>query len=317
MQREDVTFRVGGVELAAWLTLPDVTDGTDPYPTLVMAHGFGMTRRCRLDDVADGFAAAGIATWCFDYRGFGDSGGQPRQVLDVDGQREDYVGALTAARAHPSVDASRVGIWGTSFSGGHVFHLAARLPDLACAIAQVPFADGPASLRGDGPSPREPQSPAGPSKADWARHAMTLVRNAGRDLARARLGRDPLLVPIAGELGSGAVIAAPGAEDMIRVLVPEGIEWRNEVAARIALRIPRERPVKDAADIACPLFVAVCDGDRITPPGPALAAAEAAPLGESKVHHFTHFDAYVGDGLAALLTDEIAFARRAFGMAAG
>ncbi|MBW0119436.1 alpha/beta fold hydrolase [Pseudonocardia abyssalis] len=304
MPRIDHGFPIDGDTCAAWLYRPD---GDGPVPCVVLAHGFGMTRDCRLDAWAQRFTAAGFAALVFDYRGFGDSGGRHRQVLDIAAQRADWRAAVAHVRATEGVDPDRVALWGTSFSGGHVLSVAADDPRIAAVVAQVPFVDGPALLRGAGArrGPREPGA-----LAARVRHTARLVAAAVRDELRGRLGRDPLLVPVAGEVGSGAVIAGPGAERAIRHLVPEGVAWRNEVAARIALRVPLDRPGRRASEIGCPLLVAVCDGDTVTPPGPALAVVAAAPRGETVRHAFTHFEAYVGAGFEVLCTQEVEFLSR-------
>ncbi|GAA3226993.1 alpha/beta fold hydrolase [Pseudonocardia petroleophila] len=307
MSRIDHGFPVGGDECAAWLYRPDPDpDRADgPVPAVVLAHGFGMTRDCRLDAWARRFAAAGFAALVFDYRGFGDSGGRHRQVLDIAAQRADWRAAVAHVRATDGIDPDRVALWGTSFSGGHVLSVAADDPRLAAVVAQVPFVDGPALLRGARRGPREPGA-----LAARVRHTARLVGAALGDEVRGRLGRAPLLVPVAGEVGSGAVIAGPGAERAIRHLVPDGVAWRNEVAARIALRVPLDRPGRRASQIRCPLLVAVCDGDTVTPPGPALAVAAAAPRGEAVRHAFSHFEAYVGAGFEALCAQEVEFLSR-------
>ncbi|MGQ0846467.1 MAG: alpha/beta hydrolase, partial [Sporichthyaceae bacterium] len=205
--REDLTFEVAGTPLAAWLYRP-ASDGA--VPCVVMAHGFGMTRECRLPDWAERFAAAGLAVLLFDYRGFGASGGQPRQLLDIAAQRLDWAGAVAAARTLAGVDPERIALWGTSFSGGHVLHVAARDHRVAAVVAQVPFTDGRASLSAGKPAP------------DRIRHTARLMADAALDLARRRRGGPPLLVPVAGELGSRAVIAGPRAERTLRMLVPDG-----------------------------------------------------------------------------------------------
>src|SRR5688500_8952192 len=86
MARLDVTFRSGADRCAAWLYVPDAT----PAPCVVMAHGFAAPRRDSLEPYAVRFAEAGFATLLFDFRHFGDSEGEPRQVLDVGRQQEDY-----------------------------------------------------------------------------------------------------------------------------------------------------------------------------------------------------------------------------------
>ncbi len=297
MTRVEHPFTVDGAECAAWLYRPA---RSGPRPCVVLAHGFGMTRACRLDAWARRFADAGFAALVFDYRGFGDSGGMPRQVLDIAAQRADWRAAVAHARATPGVDADRVALWGTSFSGGHVLTVAADDPRVAAVVAQVPFVDGRALLR-SGPARRRRPDPA------RLRHTVGLVGAGLRDEVRRRRGRPPLLVPVAGEVGSGAVIAGPGAERAIRHLVPTDVAWRNEIAAGVALRVPFDRPGRRASEIRCPLLVAVCDQDTVTPPGPALAVAAAAPRGETVHHDCTHFEAYVGAGFEAFCADEIEF----------
>lgn len=277
-----------------------------PLPCLVMAHGFAMTRACRLDAVAQRFAAAGLAVLLFDYRGFGDSAGRPRQVVDIAGQRADWRAAVAHARATAGVDPGRVALWGSSFSGGHVLAVAAGDPALAAVVAQVPFVDGTALLRGlvAGRGPRRT-----PLRAA-AGHGLALVRDAVRDEVSRLRGGPPVLVPVAGEVGSGAVIAGPGAEKAIRHLVPAGVAWRNEVAAGVALRVPFDRPARLAPRIRCPLLVAVCETDTVTPPGPAAAVAAAAPRGELRRYPYAHFEAYLGVGFEAFHADQVEFLRR-------
>lgn len=169
--------------------------------------------------------------------------------------------------------------------------------------------DGPATLRAAAahraPGPRPPGA-----LAARVRHTARLLRDGVRDGVARRRGRPPVLVPVAGEVGSGAVLAGAGAEAAIRRLVPDGVDWRNEVAAAVALRIPFDRPGRHTARIRCPLLVAVCDRDVVAPPGAARAVAAAAPRGELRRYPFTHFAAYVGAGFEALCADQVQFLRR-------
>src|SRR5882757_2508660 len=131
-QREDVWFTSGDDRISAWLYQPD---STDPAPLLVMAHGLGAVRTMRLDAYAERFSAAGYACLVFDYRCFGDSEGQPRQLLDVRMQLDDWAAAVAYGRTLPGIDHGRIGLWGTSFGGGHVIATAARLAGIAAAVA--------------------------------------------------------------------------------------------------------------------------------------------------------------------------------------
>ncbi len=73
-------------------------------PCVVMAHGFGGTRTARLDAFAERFAAAGLAAVVFDYRYFGDSTGEPRQLIDIKRQIDDWRAAVAFTRTLPEVD---------------------------------------------------------------------------------------------------------------------------------------------------------------------------------------------------------------------
>src|SRR5712692_8798286 len=146
MNRIDATFDSQGVHCAAWLYRPD---GEGPHPCVILGHGFGGIRQMRLDDYASCFAQAGLAALVFDYRHFGASEGEPRQLLDIKSQLADWTAAISYARALDGIDAERIALWGTSFSGGHVIETAERDKHVAAVVAQVPFVDGFAIMRSD------------------------------------------------------------------------------------------------------------------------------------------------------------------------
>jgi uncharacterized protein len=294
MDRTEVVFDSWGERCAAWLYRPPAGEVVaDPrgLACVVMAHGFAGVREARLDAFAERFASAGLAVLLFDYRGFGASEGEPRQLLSIPRQLEDWAAAIAYARTLDGIDADRIAVWGTSFSGGHVVATAARDHRLAAAIAQAPFADGVRQALA---------LPVG--------HALRLTAAALRDEAGALLGAAPRMVPAVGPSGSLAVMNSPDAEPGYRAIVPEGAPWRNEVAARICLRLTAYRPGRRAADVRCPLLVVVCDDDVVTPPDPAVKAACAAPRGELIRYEGTgHFDVYVGETFERAVADQIAF----------
>jgi uncharacterized protein len=262
-EREKVRFRSGDTECVAW-HYPG-TNGA----CVVMAGGFAVTKEPGTDRFAERFHQAGFTVLAFDYRHLEESGGRPRLVVRVGEQLADWRAAIAFARSLAGVDPTRLAIWGFSLSGGHVLRVAARDPDLAAAIAQTPNADGPAAMR------------------NAMRHttAGALLRLTGRglrDAFRGLLGRDPLLVPLAGKPGTVAVLTTPDAQDGARALDPDGRypDWRQEVAARSVLRLGRYRPGRHAPRIRCPLLVLACDQDRSALPGPAVRAARRASRGE-------------------------------------
>jgi len=137
IEKRDVMFKSGETFAAAWFFLPKGAAPSAPVPAVVMAHGFGAVKEMYLEPFARRFATAGIAALVFDYCGFGASGGEPRQRVLPPEQMEDYRNALTWLSLQPEVDADRLGIWGTSFSGAHVIQVAAHDSRVKAVVSQA------------------------------------------------------------------------------------------------------------------------------------------------------------------------------------
>ena len=143
--RRDVEFDAEGVTLRGWLYTPD--SGSAPFPTIVMAHGYSAVKEMYLDRFAEHFAEAGLAALVFDNRNFGASDGEPRQEIDPWQQVQDYRHAITYAGTLDEVDADRIGVWGSSYSGGHVIVVGAIDRRVKCVSAQVPLVSGHRNAR--------------------------------------------------------------------------------------------------------------------------------------------------------------------------
>jgi len=281
MDREDHSFLSAGETCAAWLY--PASGGSDSIPIVVMAHGLSGTRRDRLGPFAERFAAAGIAALVFDHRGFGDSGGEP-DLFHPRRQLDDWRAAISFARSLPGTDPDRVATFGSSMGGGNALAAAADDPRVAAAISQVPFLDISQARR-----------------SPW--------RVVLRMLAAAALGRHLRAV---GQPDEAAFINAPDGESGWRRVVAMGEDsrWRNRVSARWLLSAPF-RTSHLAATLHCPWLVCVGEADRVARPGPAIAAANRAPLGELRTYPgVDHFDIYDGPGHEALVVDQVAFLRR-------
>lgn len=126
--------------MRGWLYGAD--PGAEARSAIVMAHEFAAVKEMRLDAFAEVVAEAGFAVLVFDYRRLGESGGTLRQEIDPAAQREDYRNAITWIAAQDEIAAARIGIWGTSYSGGHALVVAATDPRVACVVSQVPTISG-------------------------------------------------------------------------------------------------------------------------------------------------------------------------------
>jgi fermentation-respiration switch protein FrsA (DUF1100 family) len=105
--RRELRFSSGDTTCAADLYLRDNISAR--VPCVVMGHGFTGTRDLGLASYASKFASAGIVAFTFDYRHFGTSGGEPRQLLSVREQLDDWRAAIAFVRQLPEVDPERIG----------------------------------------------------------------------------------------------------------------------------------------------------------------------------------------------------------------
>jgi dienelactone hydrolase len=127
-------------------------------PTVIMAHGWGGTAAGFRRDAIE-LAAAGYLAITFDYRGWGESDSrviltspapakkeglkftaevlEVREVVDPLEMVTDWFNAIHWAMGEPMVDKNRIGLRGSSYSGGHVVYVAARDPRVKAIVSQV------------------------------------------------------------------------------------------------------------------------------------------------------------------------------------
>jgi dienelactone hydrolase len=158
---EDISYRADwirseGVRMSAEVYAPR-SPGTPRLPAIIMCHGWGgLAEQLRPDAIA--FARAGYLVVVFDYRGWGRSDGrlvlsgsmparrdgklmaevqELRGVVDPIEQTTDLLNAIHWTQAETLCDPARIGLWGSSFSGGHVVYAAARDPRVKAIVSQV------------------------------------------------------------------------------------------------------------------------------------------------------------------------------------
>ncbi len=159
----DITLWSDGTRLSGFLLYPKdrEPDFSDKgLPAIVLCNGWGGTKAFLMrSGIGPRFAAAGYVVIVYDYRNWGDSnsrlvirGEMPkpdedgnvtvkaqaiREVVDPVDQQKDIDAAVSYVYGEPLVDKARIGIWGTSFGGGHVIYRAAHDRRIACVVAQV------------------------------------------------------------------------------------------------------------------------------------------------------------------------------------
>jgi dienelactone hydrolase len=288
--RTNETFESQGDTLNAWLYLPA---GVSKPPVIVMAHGFGGQRWMRLPAYAERFARAGMAVLVFDYRGFGESEGQPRQYINPSRHLEDWDAAIAYVKTLEKVDAQRIALWGTSFSGGHVIVEAAKHPEVLAVVSQVPFTDG--------------------ISTEWnylktsPLFAMKGVYHGCADVFVSLFTDGRHHVRIAGRPGEKfAMMSQPDSMDGLLKLLGGDItekdfEKDNYCPGNILFTLGMYRPISYAGKINCPALIIGAEKDTLFPPDGPKKLADRMKKATYISMPMNHFDPYVDEPFEKLV----------------
>lgn len=276
--RQDIEFDADGVKLRGWLYLPKA-EMSSRLPAIVMAGGYGTTKEMFTDLVAERFANAGFAVFLYDHRGFGTSGGEPRNEIDPWRQVEDLKHAVTFASGHSAVDPDRIGVWGSSYSGGHAIVAAATDRRVRCVAVQVPTTHG---------------SVAAQRRVSGEAETALLTKFAEERQRRAR-GEQPTRLRLMGDSNSGAIYRSQDAVDWYTAAYKKASNAVPEVTLR-SVEAARGYNPADFIDRVSPtpLLMQVAEKDSVTPTDLALTAYAKAlePKALRIVKGAGHFDVY-------------------------
>lgn len=274
MHTDTVSYFSGGDEIAGLMRLPD---SNGPYPAIVQGPGWLGLKDAKLYlPYHEALTAAGYAVLIFDYRGFGDSGGD-RGTLSPAAQLEDLVNSVTYLQTRDDIDSDRIGVFGSGGTGGgNAVLLAARDPRIRCAVAQVPVADG----------------------YDWLKR-MRREYEWYEFLDRLDIDRRKRVTS-----GSGEMVH-PREEIMVPTPERRQAAVKKDVDDRIPTSVPLAaaeeimayRPIDDAPKVRNLLVIGV-ENDAVTPTDHAVALFEAAPEPKQLImqRNTTHYAAYAQYG---------------------
>lgn len=282
------TFMSEGDACAASLHLP-ADAGRQGLPAILMVGGWGSVQQALTHIFVNRFVAAGYAVMEFDFPGWGQSAGWPRQDISPWRRVRSANAALAHLKSQPQVDAHRILLWGTSFGGGHVVDLATQHPDLQGAIIQVPMLDGLAAVRA-APLARRLQFVAY-GIADWLKPGAAL--------------HIPTLAP-AGEFGSMDRDDAWNALQLgLEAL--EGRKYVNRVTARSLLTMGFYRPWQRLGDVAIPMLIVGATRDTVAPFVADKIRRVANPNLQVVQIDADHFDPYFEPHFPAALGHQLDF----------
>lgn len=241
------TFWAEDALCGATLHLPPQAEPSQPRPAVLMLGGWGSVQMALTASFVRRFVEAGYAVMEFDYPGWGDSGGTPRQGINPWRRTRVADTALAHLKSQAWVAAERITLWGTSFGGGHVVDLAAQHPEVKGAIIQVPMLDGQAST--------------------WATPLPRLMKLSLLGLLDSILPGEPICVPTLAPEGQFGTMDRDGAWDAMTL----GLEaehdraYDNRVAARSVLTMPFYRPWKKLKQVKVPMLMVGATRDTVAP----------------------------------------------------
>lgn len=264
MTQRDVEFTSGGETVRGDLLLPE---GDGPFPIVVMAGGWCYVKELRQPQYAQEFIKRGFAALIFDYRRMGASDGQPRQHIEPWDQIEDYKNAITHVSNLPEIDAGRIGIWGISYSGGHVLIVAATDPRVKSVVSNVPVIDGNETM--------------------WRMHGTVRFRMLKALIAEERIKRTESgthsYMPMSGTPTGPDDVLSVWPDDDVKTVFEElkatqapRHEHRNTIASTERLMEYNAAPYAKRL-LNIPTMMIVADGDDITMWDQEIAAFDAIP----------------------------------------
>ena len=276
--RKNVEFVSDGLKCRGWLYIPDNLAEGKKAPAVVMAHGFSAVKEMYLANYAERFVSAGMVVLAFDYRYLGEGEGEPRGQVLPHTQLEDYRNAISWVCRQPEVDGERIGVWGSSYSGGHVLHLGAFDRRIKAVVSQVPNICGWRSMLKSG--------------------GIEALRFLQEMVLADRISAYPDVVnyfPVVAPEGEPAVLATPDAYAFFLSTSEEAkANWVNQVTMESVEKLIENNPA-DAIEIISPtpLMIVAAENDALIPIEVVRDAFERA--GEPKklvVIPCGHFDVY-------------------------
>lgn len=245
---------------------------SDETDVIIMAHGLGAEKACRLDHFAKFYHALGYRVCVFDHRGYGASSGPVKHLVDKTSQLHDWTTVIEYLRDQLNIQNTQMILWGYSFSGAHVLTLAAKTKYKAI-ISNFPHVDGLASLT---LYPKKYLLPA------------TFI--ALQDLALAPFGKVKTMPVVSRD--RFAVLAGEDCYAGYHSIIPNHVQWDNAVPARIVATIGLYRPTTTAHQIRTPTLVVGAKQDSLIPIKATRKLANKIENGQYLEVDCGHFDLF-------------------------
>lgn len=264
---------------------------------IIMAHGFAALRQFGLVKFAQRFAQAGYAVILFDYRYWGGSTGQPRELVSLSDQQNDWKTVIHYLKSHKSLSSRKLVLWGTSLSGGYVLSLAAEFKNIYAVIEQMPYVDGNAT-----------------AKNYPIQYLPKALKLSSQDYMGAKVGLTSKTLPII-SVDSLCIMPSQNCYHGFMSIIHPDYYWSGEVPARVFFNLIRYRPILTLCSIQIPvLFIAAKRDDWIPIESSREAATNIAPFVDYYEWDIAHFEIYHGVWLEKAISTQLAFLHQHIGV---
>lgn len=256
------------------LTLHSPT-GSKKKPVIILCHGFCGIREILLPDFAEAFTRAGFSTITFDYRGFGDSDGERGRLVPAM-QIDDIISVVNWAREQPPLDAQRIGLWGTSFGGCHVFGAAVRAPEIKCIVSQLAFADGEEIVTGK------------MSASEKEAFVLTLDKMTEKQKSTGK----EMFVSV------NRVLSDAESKSFFEKNRTQHPKMDIKIPFLTVKETLLYKPALNASQVTCPTLVVIAGQDTVNPPEQGRALFDAIGAREKRLYEESsarHYDIYTGE----------------------
>lgn len=281
-------FVVDGVAVNGQFHFPEGEQAN--LPVVVMFNGYATEWTFGTAPFIEAFTRAGFATLNFDYRYFGESEGQPRQMVDIPAQLEDCRAAIRHVLEQPWVDKSRLAIWGSSLGGGHAISMAAEFPQARALVAQVPHCCSRAAMK--------------------QVKVAAILKGMGLSIADsigAIFNARTISIPVVAEPEAYGVMNHAGWKKHYLQIASHSKTWVNAIPARSLARGGDYRPMLVAGQIRCPALLVVAEQDSGVPVQSVRDTASKIANCEYYGFPGEHFDVYHGPFFETVLARELDF----------
>jgi uncharacterized protein len=247
-EKRAVSFQVEGQTLRGNLYLPAAASADRKVPAVVVGGSLTSVKEQMSASYAEELAKRGIAALAFDYRHYGQSDGQPRQLENVVTKKNDLKAAVSFLQTVPSIQAKGISLLGVCTSGGNVLQAAAEDNRIRSVVTVAGWFVEPSFV---------------PMLYGGEAAVTTLKAQGNQALAKYRASGVSETVQTYGLAGSGAAHAGDHMDYYVNKQRGNVPQWTNAIAVQSWESWLSFDPVASASKVKVPTMIIHSDDSAL------------------------------------------------------